>query len=99
MLSLFLFQKLEELHHIQNYTCWDRVTAASLHPLQLTCQPVPQLSAKPFIAHPAQICFFQVVMLEQLCILDDRNVRLNFNQSFVVSGVNVTSDILLTVDF
>lgn len=34
-------------------------------------------------------------MLEQLCILDVRNLRLNFNQSFVVSGVNVTSDILL----
>lgn len=47
----------------------------------------------------AQIWFFQAVMLEQLCILDDRNLRLDFNQSFVVSGVNVTSDILLMLDF
>lgn len=35
MLSFFLFKKLEGLHHIQKYSFWDRVAAASLQPLQL----------------------------------------------------------------
>jgi len=38
-------------------------------------------------------------MVEQLHTLGERNLRLNFNESFVVSGVNVPSDTLLILNF